>query len=99
MPFGEIVSEALVQTADRIRSNNVEISVGEDWPVVYADRMRLVEVLVHLIENSVKYMGNQPRPRIEIGYKLDGSRPVFFVRDNGIGIDPSQHDKVFELLL
>jgi PAS domain S-box-containing protein len=97
VPFGEIVSEALAQAAERIRSNNVEISVGEDWPVVYADRMRLVEVLVNLIENSVKYMGNQPRPRIEIGYKLDGSLPVFFVRDNGIGIDPSQHDKVFEL--
>jgi signal transduction histidine kinase len=97
VPFGDIVSEARAQIADRIRSNNVEISVGEDWPVVYADRKRLVEVLVHLIENSVKYMGNQPRPRIEIGYKLDGSRPVFFVRDNGIGIDPSQHDKVFEL--
>jgi PAS domain S-box-containing protein len=97
VPFGEIVSEALSQTAGRIRSNNVEISVGEDWPVVYADRMRLVEVLVNLIENSAKYMGNQPRPRIEIGYKLDGSLPVFFVRDNGIGIDPSQHEKVFEL--
>ncbi|VVB64651.1 Methanogenesis regulatory histidine kinase FilI [uncultured archaeon] len=97
VPFGEIVDEALAQTVERIHSNNVEISVGEDWPVVHADRMRLVEVLVNLIENSVKYMGNQPQPRIEIGHKLEGSRPVFFVRDNGIGIDPSQYDKVFEL--
>ena len=97
VPFGEIVGEALTQTAEWIRWNNVEISVVEDWPVVYADRMRLVEVLSNLIENSVKYMGNQPLPRIEIGYKLDGSLPIFFVRDNGIGIDPSQHDKVFEL--
>jgi signal transduction histidine kinase len=97
VPLGEIVSEAMAQTAERICSNNVEISVDEDWPVVKADRMRLVEILVNLIENSVKYMGSQPHPRIEIGHKLDGLRSVFFVRDNGIGIDPSQQEKVFEL--
>jgi signal transduction histidine kinase len=42
-------------------------------------------------------MGDQPQPEIEIGKRLDGENTVFFVRDNGIGIEPSQHDKVFEL--
>jgi signal transduction histidine kinase len=59
--------------------------------------MRIVEVLVNLIENSVKYMGDQPHPRIEIGYRSDEGQTIIFVRDNGIGIDPSQHVKVFEL--
>jgi signal transduction histidine kinase len=59
--------------------------------------MRLVEVLVNLVENSMKYMGDQPHPEIEIGKRLDGENTVLFVRDNGIGIDPSQFDKVFEL--
>ncbi len=42
-------------------------------------------------------MGNQPRPRVEIGVEKRASETVFFVRDNGAGIDPRYHDKVFGL--
>ena len=55
------------------------------------------EVLVNLIENSIKYMGDQALPKIEIGHRKDEGETVFFVRDNGVGIDPSQHEKVFGL--
>jgi signal transduction histidine kinase len=75
----------------------VNVSVADGLPPVRVDKMRIVEVLVNLIENSVKYMGVQPDPSIEIGYRSDEGQTIFFVRDNGIGIDPSQHDKVFEL--
>ena len=97
VPFGEIVEDALGQTSDKIRSKGLKISVAQDLPVVYVDRMRIAEVLVNLIENSMKYMGLQANPEIEIGQRIDGKDRIFFVRDNGIGIDPSQFDKVFEL--
>jgi PAS domain S-box-containing protein len=97
VPFGEIVTEALDQEAEKLRSREVEVSVASDLPKVHVDRMRIVEVLVNLIENSIRYMGDQPRPRIEIGHRLDGNQVVFIVRDNGMGIDPSQHEKVFGL--
>ena len=71
--------------------------VDQNLPVVHVDRIRITEVLVNLIENSIKYMGSQANPEIEIGQRIDGKDGVFFIRDNGIGIDPSQHDKVFEL--
>jgi signal transduction histidine kinase len=71
--------------------------VAEDFPAVHVDRMRIVEVLVNLITNSMNYMGEQPRPKINIGYRVDNEETVFFVRDNGVGIDKSQHEKVFEL--
>jgi PAS domain S-box-containing protein len=95
--FGEIVEEALEQTVEHIESSGVEVSVAEDFPTVRVDRMRIVEVLVNLIGNSIKYRGSQPTLKIEIGYRLDGKETVFFVKDNGIGIDESQHEKVFEL--
>jgi PAS domain S-box-containing protein len=97
VPLGEIVSEALAQSSAKMSSKNVKVTVDGDLPIVQVDRMRLVEVLVNLLENSVKYMGDQPQPEIEIGKRLDGENMVFFVRDNGIGIDPSQQDKVFGL--
>jgi len=76
----------------------VEISLAKDFPPVYVDRIRIVEVLVNLIENSINYMGDhQPHPKIDIGHRLDNGEIVFVVRDNGIGIDSSQHEKVFAL--
>ncbi|MEA1868971.1 MAG: ATP-binding protein, partial [Euryarchaeota archaeon] len=95
--FGELVSEAIEQTSEQVKSGGIEISVSEDFPVVYVDRIKIVEVLVNLIENSINYMGDEPHPRIDIGYRTDDGETVFFVRDNGIGIDPELHEKVFEL--
>jgi len=97
VPFGDIVKDALEQTAEQIKSSGVEVSVADDFPTVHVDRMRIAEVLVNLIVNSINYRGEQPHPRIEIGYRIDNSESVFFVKDNGIGIDPGQHEKVFDL--
>jgi signal transduction histidine kinase len=52
---------------------------------------------VNLIGNSIKYRGEQPNPKIEIGYRKMDYDTVFFVKDNGIGIAESQRDKVFGL--
>jgi PAS domain S-box-containing protein len=99
VPFGEIVKDALEQTAEQMKSIGVEVSVAEDFPTVHVDRMRIAEVLVNLIVNSINYRGDQPSPKIDIGHRVEGKskETVFFVRDNGIGIDPSQHEKVFDL--
>lgn len=51
-----------------------------DQPVVHADGMRLQEVVQNLIESSVKYMGDQSQPRIEVGMGADGNERVYFVQ-------------------
>lgn len=97
LPFGELVQEALEITQAGIEARGVEVSVANDFPVVKANRLRMVEVLVNLINNSLNNLGEQPHPKIEIGHRFDGDEAVFFVKDNGIGLDPSQHEKVFRL--
>jgi signal transduction histidine kinase len=57
----------------------------------------MVEAMVNLIENSIKYRDEQQHPRIDIGYQNGAEKTVFYVSDNGMGIDPSQHEKVFDL--
>jgi len=59
--------------------------------------VRMTEVLQNLIVNAVKFMGNQERPLIEIGSQRRDGKDVFFVQDNGIGIAPEYHQKVFGL--
>ena len=95
--FGEIVRDALDRISEKLRLSGAEISLAEEWPMGHVDRLRIEEMLVNLIENSMKYMGGQEHPRIDLGYRSDGDEPAFFVRDNGMGIDPDQHEKVFEL--
>ena len=95
--FGAIIQEVLEEAAVQLQSKKVTISVAEDFPTVHVDRMSIREVLLNLVENSIKFLGEQPHPEIDIGYRVDGDETVFFVQDNGIGIDPSQHEKVFEL--
>ena len=97
VPFSGIVEDALGLASEKIRSNGFKVSVAQNLPVVHVDRIRIAEVLTNLIENSIKYMGLQANPEIEIGQRIDGEDRIFFVRDNGIGLDPSQRDKVFEL--
>ena len=73
------------------------VEVAPDLPVVRADRRRLVEVLQNLLENAGKFTGEQARPRIEIGWRRDAAEPVFFVRDNGQGIEERFLERVFGL--
>ena len=97
VPFDEIAKESLLRISDRIKGSSVKIIVAKNMPYVNVDRMRIVEALTNLIENSIKYIGQIKDPKIEIGYKGIAKEPVFFVHDNGMGIDPRQQSKVFEL--
>jgi len=97
VPFGEIVKDSLPSVSELARSGSIAISVADEWPIVHVDRLKISEVLVNLVENGIKYMGDQPDPKIEVGWRKDGDEVVFFVRDNGIGIDPGQQEKIFDL--
>ena len=66
-------------------------------PVVDGDRHRLLEVFQNLIENAVKFRSGQGEPVVEVGSRPGPDGPVVYVRDNGVGIDPRYHDRVFGL--
>ncbi|MCP4736332.1 MAG: GHKL domain-containing protein, partial [Bosea sp.] len=95
--LGEIAREAQEPVAGAIAQGGVEVEIASDLPAVRGDHARLVELVQNLIENAVRYMGDQPAPRIEIEMRETAATPVFFVRDNGIGIDPRYHEKIFGL--
>jgi PAS domain S-box-containing protein len=94
-----LAQEAIRLVQGRIAARGVQIELEPDLPLVYGDRVRLVEVLQNLIDNACKFMGDQPAPRITIGRRgtdRDG-KPIVSVADNGRGIDPQYHEKIFGL--
>ena len=96
--FNVIVQEALELIAGRIAERQAQITVAPDMPAVHGDRRRLVEVVQNLVDNAIKFCDNQTVPEIEIGvHAVSSSDVVFFVRDNGVGIDPRYHDQIFGL--
>jgi signal transduction histidine kinase len=96
-PFGMIAKEAVDLMAGPLTERGVFVEIAPDLPVVNVDHARIREVLVNLLENAVKFLGDEPRPRIRIGAETDGEMPVFFVQDNGIGIDPRYLKRIFNL--
>jgi len=98
VPFMDIVKDALENVQGRLESRRVTVRIQPNLPIVHGDRQRLTEVLQNLIDNAAKYMGDQPDPLIEIGQEgKDDGKPVFFVKDNGIGIAPEHYDRIFGL--
>ncbi len=93
----ELVNDALRAVSGRLASQGVILTVNDPAVLVFGDRVRLAEIFQNLIDNAVKFMGNQKEPRIEIGVESRDAETVFFVRDNGDGIDPRYHEKVFAL--
>jgi signal transduction histidine kinase len=69
--------------------------VRGELPEIHVDRNRLVQVIQNLLDNSAKFMGSQEHPQIEIGMYANSGRDVFYVKDNGVGIKPEFHEKVF----
>jgi signal transduction histidine kinase len=93
----ELINDALRAVSGRLASQGVILTVNDPAVLVFGDRVRLAEIFQNLIDNAVKFMGNQKEPRIEIGVESRDAETVFFVRDNGDGIDPRYHEKVFAL--
>jgi signal transduction histidine kinase len=97
IPFDTIVAEALRRVEGQLKEKQVEVQVGSGLPVVHVDKERLIEVIQNLTDNAVKFMGGQPHPHIEIGFVPQDEHPVFYVRDNGIGIKKDFHKRIFGL--
>jgi len=95
--MAKLVHDVLKNMAGTFKENHVQVSVQPGLPTVSCDRRRIMEVVQNLLENAVKYRGNQLVPCILVGLREEAGRQVFFVQDNGPGIDPKFHENIFGL--
>jgi light-regulated signal transduction histidine kinase (bacteriophytochrome) len=105
--MNQLVGEVLDLLQPRLEQTRTTVEVRSPLPTVPADATRLSEVLNNLISNAIKY-NNKPEPHLIIGEAPAGKAGVrgaanpadyyvFYVRDNGIGIQPRHHDSIFRI--
>jgi PAS domain S-box-containing protein len=96
--LNELIAEALELIHGRISQAGIVVHVDENLPSIVCDRQRISEVFQNLIDNAAKFMGEQSAPRIEIGQQGElAGTPIFFVRDNGMGIAAEHKSRIFGL--
>ncbi|KTT71110.1 histidine kinase [Sphingomonas endophytica] len=81
----------------RLSEADATLSVEGELPMVVTDRFALDQILSNLIENAVKYLRPGVPGRITVSGRRERDRAVLIVRDNGRGIDPRDHQRVFDL--
>ena len=95
--LSRLIQDAMDSVEARLRSKNVTVNIKDYLPSIYGDRIRLREVFENLIDNAVKYMGDQDNPVIEIGTIDEETGQIIFVKDNGMGIEAEYQSKIFGL--
>ena len=93
----EIVRNVISGIQNRIKEKGIEVVVADNLPTIFCDGERIYQVFENLLVNAIKFTADVKKPKIEIGHEDGGDLHLFYVRDNGIGIDPEHHLRIFEM--
>jgi light-regulated signal transduction histidine kinase (bacteriophytochrome) len=92
---GRALQEALANLRLAIAESGAEVTQGS-MPTVAADLPQLTQVFQNLIANAIKFCrGTAPCVHVEAA--LSGAQWILSVRDNGIGIEPEYHERIFQM--
>jgi two-component system, chemotaxis family, sensor kinase Cph1 len=94
--LGDILDRALVNLRVAIDESKAVIT-HDPLPTVTADVSQMTQVFQNLIGNALKFRADDRCPEVHIGVRQENGVWVFQVKDNGIGIDPKQADRLFTL--
>lgn len=89
--------DSILQTVAHRASEQGASMSANDLPAVESDRLALEQIFSNLVDNALKYSRPEEPLKIEIDGRTDASRVIYDFRDNGRGIDPRDHHRVFEL--
>ncbi len=92
---GGLVGDIIAEMQLTLDAKGATIEVEKGLPDVLAEPTRMKQVFVNLIGNALKFNESE-LPHVKIGVRaVDGGVVTFFVQDNGIGIDPQYHERIF----
>ncbi|MGZ4971771.1 MAG: PAS domain S-box protein [Limisphaerales bacterium] len=93
----KLIEEIFQEFEPRLKSVGGEVSMASDLPRVLGDSTLLHQIFDNLIENAITYRKQQEPLRIDVNWRKGVDDVVIFVSDNGIGIAPHHHQRIFEV--
>jgi signal transduction histidine kinase len=95
--INELLTSVIKRIEFDIKEKKVDLRIQPDMPTIRCDRIKMNEVFLNLINNAIKFSAknNKDNPKVEVGYALEEGNHKFYVKDNGIGIDPKYHSQLF----
>ncbi len=93
----QIVQEAIELLAGPIEATGASVIIPNSLPIVSGDPVRLREVWQNLIDNALKHAESNQQTLIKVGMRVEANQEVFYVEDNGPGIDPAIQKDLFDV--
>lgn len=93
----KLAKNVLRQFADEISAQRAQIDLRHPLAPVSANNTVLEQILVNLVSNALKFIAPGTTPHIQVWTETNGQKVRLFVQDNGIGIDPAHHQRVFHV--
>jgi two-component system sensor histidine kinase KdpD len=90
----DVIGTALEQLGKRITSHEIQVNIPDDFPLVLMDFTLIVQVMVNLLENAVKY--SPAGSLIEVSASTFHDKARIDVADRGVGIPPEDLARVFD---
>ena len=94
--MNRIVSAVVSGVAFKLQEQNITCTVDE-LPTCNTDEQQILHVFSNLIDNAIKYMSPERKGTLSVSGKVEGNEAIYAIADNGIGIKPEHHEKVFEI--
>ncbi|NQY73185.1 MAG: PAS domain-containing protein [Candidatus Margulisbacteria bacterium] len=96
--ISDLVKDVLDRLSFDLSTHHVELKIQPSLPSIVCDRIKVTEVFANLISNAIKFSSKQnDTPVVQVKYESTPEFSVFSITDNGIGIDPQNHNDIFQL--
>jgi|GEM_PF-631424 len=92
-----VFNEALQNLKERVKETKAEISCDGELPKVSGNYIQLVRVFQNILNNALKFQKKDVTPEITVSVKYDGEQFIFSIRDNGIGFQKDQAERIFRM--
>ncbi|HZZ58212.1 MAG TPA: ATP-binding protein [Opitutaceae bacterium] len=97
VPLGQVVAAAREQVGAALKAKGAEVRVEEPLPSVRAHFVVLVQVVANLLDNGAKFVAPGASPQLTVRAERRQERVRLWVEDNGIGIAPQYHERIFRV--
>ncbi len=94
-----VVKEAINLLSGKIDEKDIEIIIAPNLPKANGNRLDLLYIVQSLLDNAIKFIGESRKPRVEVGIIKKDKEDILYIRDNGIGIDIKDQQKIFNLFV